>query len=139
VEIAKETEIPAPSLAREDTATDALDVVKAAEDLQGLVASEAEGLVMVATKGVQENIVAGSDDASEAGTGISDSPHSNTVKEVESDSTQSSSSQSTSSLNSSELDDLPIGLVFQTTKKGQSSTTKTLKKLAVDTTQEPVR
>jgi hypothetical protein len=140
MEITKDIEVPASSLARKDAVADAKEVVRAAEDLQGLVASEAKRLMMVANEGVQGDIAAGSETAApEAGTGIPDSPHSNTIIEVESHSTQSSSSQSTSSLYSSELDDLPIGLVYKTTKKDHSSTTKIHKKPAVDTTQEPVR
>jgi hypothetical protein len=61
LEIAKETEIPASSFTREDVVTDAQEIVRATKDLQELVASEAKGLMMVATKGVQEDNTGGSE------------------------------------------------------------------------------
>jgi hypothetical protein len=65
-----------------------------------MATSEAGNLMMVtsANEGVQEDKTAGSEAAApEAVTGIPDSPHSNYVIEIESESNQSSSSQSTSS------------------------------------------
>lgn len=62
LEVAKETEIPASSVAREDAVIDAQEVVKATEDLQELVASEAGNMLMVVSAGedVQEDKAAGS-------------------------------------------------------------------------------
>jgi hypothetical protein len=132
-ELVRGIEVPASSIVREDAGEVAQEVFKATKAVPELASSEAKKiLIKVSTdgsEGVQEDQAAGSEAAApEAITGIPSSPHSHTVVEIGSDSTQSTSSQSTSSLNSSELDDLPIGLVFQTNKKGQSSTTKTYKK-----------
>jgi hypothetical protein len=106
-----------------------------------LATSEAENMLMIVTTGggAQEDIAAGSNAALEADTGISDSPHSKTVIEVESNSTQSSSSQSTHSTSSTNLDDIPISLAFPLTKKSLSSSTKTHIKPKTNISHEPVR
>jgi hypothetical protein len=62
LELAKEIEVPASSLAREDAVTDAREIIKATEEVQELVTSEVGGLLMVAAEGVQEDNA----DASEA-------------------------------------------------------------------------
>jgi len=63
LDIAKEIEVPASSIVREDVGVDAQEVIKAAEVVQELVATEAESLVMVIAAGVQE----GNTGCSEAG------------------------------------------------------------------------
>ena len=129
IQLATEIEAPTSSLVRADVATDAHQVVRAAEDLQELVTSYAENLLVATseetTREVQEDKAAGSEAAaSEAVTGIPDSPHSNSVIVVESDSTPSSSSHSISSSLSFDLDDVPLGQIYSTIHKGLSPTTK---------------
>jgi formylmethanofuran dehydrogenase subunit D len=116
--------------------------VQVTEDLHNLATSEAGNMLMIVKAGedVQEDKAAGSEAAApEADTGIPDSPHSEIVIVVESDSTQSPSSQSTSSLSSSEFDDMPLGKLYPSIPKGPSSSTKTHKKPADNITHEPIR
>jgi hypothetical protein len=137
LEVAKETEIPASSFAREDAVTYAQEVVKATEDLQELAASEVGNMLMVVSAGgdAQKDQAAGS----EATTGNPDFSHTDDVIEVESHSTPSTSSQSTSSLSSSEFDDAPLGKLYPSIQKGLSSSTKNNKNPADNTPHEPVR
>jgi hypothetical protein len=130
MEIAKDIEVPASSLFRADAVTDAQEVVKATEAVQELATSEAGNMLVRVNvgEGVQEDNTAGTDAAaSEADTGIPESPHNSDIIVVESDSTQSTSSQSTSSSSSTDVDDLPIGLVYPTIRKGLSTSTETCK------------
>jgi hypothetical protein len=141
-ELVKGIEVPASSLAREDAGVLAQQVVEATEDVQALATSEAGKMLMVVSdsEGVQGDKAAGSEVAApEAVIDIPDSPHSHSVVEVESDSTQSSSSQSTSSSSATDYDDVPLGKLYPTTQKGQSSTTGTHKKPKTNISQEPVR
>jgi hypothetical protein len=142
-ELAKGIEVPASSIAKEDAGVVAQQLVQDTKDLQEMSTSEAENLLMIAdveaTAKAQEDVAAGSGAAApEADIGNPVSPKSHTVIEVESDLTQSTSSQSTSSLSSSELDDIPIGLVYPTTKKGLSSSTKIYKKPSQNIPFEPM-
>jgi hypothetical protein len=141
-ELVKGIEAPASSLAREDAGVLAQQVVEATEDAKALATSEAGKMLMVvsAAEGVQGDKAAGSEVAApEAVTDILDSPHSHSVVEVESYSTQSSSYQSTSSSSATDYDDVPLGKLYPTTQKGQSSTTRTHKKPKTNISQEPVR
>jgi hypothetical protein len=139
-ELAKGIEVSASSIPRENVGAVAQRFVEATEDLQELATSEAGNMLMVVNAGGndQEDEAAGSDVAPEATTGNPDSSHTHNVIEVESDSTQSTSSQSTSSSSSIDLDDIPIGLVYQTTKKGHSSTTQLHKKPSHNIPFEPM-
>ncbi|RHN74569.1 hypothetical protein MtrunA17_Chr2g0311811 [Medicago truncatula] len=131
MELAKQIKIPASSIAREDAGADAEKVIKAAEEVQELVASEAGSLM---------NIAAGSSEATipKGLKGILDSPHSDSVV-VESDSTPSISTETTSSTFSSDLDDVPLGKIYTTIKKSLSPSTKIHKKAGVNyTTFEPM-
>jgi hypothetical protein len=133
LEIAKEIEVPASSLARADAITDAQEVVQATEEIQGLETSEAGNMLMIvsekAAKKAQEDETTGSGAAApEADKGNPDSSHTYDVIAVESDSTPFISSQSTSSSSSLDFDDIPIGQVYSTTHKGLSPSTKLHKK-----------
>jgi preprotein translocase subunit SecD len=134
-ELAKGIDVPASSIAREDAGDVAQQVIQATEEVQHLVSSEAGNMLMVVSEEAAEEVQEDNADAleaagPEASTGNSDYTHSKNVIVVESDSTSSTSSQSTSSSSSSDLDDVPIGLVYPTTKKGFSSSTKLHKKPA---------
>jgi hypothetical protein len=140
-ELAKGIEVPASSIAKEDAGVVAQQLVEATEDLQELATSEVGNMLMVVNAGgnVQEDEAAGSEAAApEAVTGNPNSPHSKDVIVVESDSTQSTSSQSTSSSSSSDDDDILIGLVYPTTKKSLSSSTKLHKKPSQNIPFEPM-
>ena len=91
------------------------------EDLHNLATSEAGNMLMIVKAGedVQEDKAA----APEADTSIPNSPHSETIIVVESDSTRSASSQSTSS-SSLDLEDIPLSQIFSTSHKGLSPSTK---------------
>jgi len=54
LELAKQIEVPASSIARENVCADAQEVIKAAEVVQELIATEAEGLEMVTAEKAQE-------------------------------------------------------------------------------------
>jgi len=54
LELAKQIKVPASSIARENVGADAQEVIKAAEVLQVLVATKAEGLAMVTAEKAQE-------------------------------------------------------------------------------------
>jgi hypothetical protein len=118
-EMAKGIEVPASSLAREDTGVLAQQVVEATEDVQALATSEAGKMLMEvsADEGVQEDIATGSEtvapEAEEQGN--PDLSHTDVI-EVESGSSQSSPSKSTSSSSSSsstDYDDVPLGFVCE--------------------------
>jgi len=77
LELAKQIEVPASSIAREDAAAVAQEVIKAAEVVQELVATEAKGLAMVTAEKAQERITVVSKalDNSEAPEGNSETLH----------------------------------------------------------------
>jgi len=54
LELAKQIEVPASNIARENVGADAQEVIKAAEVVQELVATKAEGLAMVTAEKAQE-------------------------------------------------------------------------------------
>ena len=54
LELAKQIEVPASSIAREDAAAAAQEVITAVEVVQELAATEAEGLPLVTSKEAQE-------------------------------------------------------------------------------------
>jgi hypothetical protein len=92
-------------------------LIEAIEDLQELATSEAGNMLMVVSTGgdAHEGQAAGSDaTALEAVIGNLDPLHSHTVIEVEFDSSTSVSSQSTSSSSSIDLDNIPLGHLYQT-------------------------
>jgi len=62
LELAKQSEVPASSIAREDAGAAAQEVIKAVEVVKELVATEAEGLAMVIVEEAQQ----GNTTASEA-------------------------------------------------------------------------
>jgi hypothetical protein len=110
-ELARGIEVPASSLAREDAGVVAQQVIQESEDLQNLASSEAENMLMIVTAdgGAQEDIAANSDVAPDANeTGIPNSPHSHSVIEIGSESTQSSSSSS-----STDSDDRPLDQIYK--------------------------
>lgn len=127
-ELAKGIEVPISSIAREDVGVSAQQVVKATEELQDLVTSEAESLLMIAgektTEEVQEDDDASSGAAApEADKGNSDSPHHSNVIVVESSST--TSSQSTSLTSSSDMDDVPLNKIYENLHKALSPSPST--------------
>jgi hypothetical protein len=116
-----------------------MQIVKATEEVQEMITSEVGGLLMVAAEGVlEDNADASKAVVPEASRGNSDSPHTENVIVVESDSTQSISSQSTFSSSSLNLDDIPVAQVYSTIHKGLSPTTKLHKKPADITPHEPL-
>jgi hypothetical protein len=106
LEIAKEIEIHASSIARKDVGVVAQQLVEATKNLQEMASSEAGNLLRVvnAGDGVQEDITAGSEAAAPESDaqGNPDLAHTNVVVELESNTTPSSSSQSTSSSSSTD-------------------------------------
>lgn len=124
IEIAKEIEVPASIIVREDVGVDAQKVIKAAEVVQELVATEAESLMMVTAEDVQEGNTGGSEAGiSEASRGNPNSPHSIDVINIKSSSTSLSTSISTSS-SSSGLNDVPLSQIYSTIHKGLSPSIK---------------
>ncbi|RHN80676.1 hypothetical protein MtrunA17_Chr1g0190871 [Medicago truncatula] len=94
MEIAREIEVPASSIVREDVGADAQEVVKATEEVQEMVTSEAGSLLMVVAEGVHEDNVGCSEAGIlEASRDNHDSPHSVDVINIESSSTSVSLSQ----------------------------------------------
>ena len=72
MELAKQIEVPASNIARENVGADAQEVIKATEVVQELVATEAKGLTMVTAEKAQE----GNTDVSKA-PGSSEAPEGN--------------------------------------------------------------
>jgi len=105
LEIAKAIEVPASVLIKDVVAEVAEQALKSTEELQMEVIAEVENLLL--TPG------------SEAMTGISSTQP---LIHIESDSTSSPSKSSSSS--STDMDDIPIGILCQSKKKGQSSSSK---------------
>jgi len=106
LELAKQIEVPASSIAREDAAAAAQEVITAVEVVQELAATEAEGLPLVTSKEAQE----GNTTASEAPEGIFETLQTD-VEIVELGSSSSSdirsnSPSSLSSTTSSDPDDM---------------------------------
>jgi hypothetical protein len=139
-ELTKRIEVPVSSIAREDVGVSAQVVIKATEEVQELVTSEAGSLLMVAAEGVQEeNVDTSKAGVSKADKGNPDSPHIDNIIVVESDST-STSSQSTSSTSSSDMDNVPLIKVYENLQKAlsPSPSTKLHKKHADNTPYEPI-
>jgi hypothetical protein len=120
-ELVEGIEVPVSSIVREDAGISAHQVVKATEEVQELVTSEAGSLLMVAAEEVQEeNVDASKAGVSEATRGNPDSPHNANVIVVESSST--TSSQSTSS---SDIDDVPLKKIYGNLHKALSPSPST--------------
>jgi len=102
LELVKQIEVPASSIAREDAGAAAQEVIKAAEVVQELVATEAEGLAMVIAEEAQEGNTAESEapSSSKAPEGNPETLHNN-VDIVEIGSSSSSDSRSNSPSSSS--------------------------------------
>jgi len=133
VELARQIEVPASSIAREDAAEAAQQVIEAAEVVQELAASKAEVLALVGSKEAKEGN-AGTSEAPvspEAPEGMSDNLHTE-VEIVElgssSSETRSNSPSSSSSTSSSDEDDIPLRKVYSTINKIPSTSTKTTQK-----------
>jgi len=130
LELAKHIEVPASSIARENVGADAQEVIKAAEVVQEVVATEAEGLAMVTAEKAQEG-----------NTAVSKAPEGNseTFEIVElgcsSPSDIRSNSPSSSSTTSSDPIDILLSKVYSTLNKAlpPSPSTKTTKKPDHDT------
>jgi len=152
LELAKEIEVPASSIAREDAGVIAQEVIKSVEEVQDWVSTKVRSLIISAgaleeeTSGAGELVKATEDvqreeaaiseaDASEATRGNTDSLHTANVIEIESSS--ASPSHSTSISNSSDIDDVPLNIIYTTINKGLSSSTK-LQKNPSDETFEPM-
>jgi len=141
LELAKQIEIPAEVLTKESSAAVAQEVIKAAEVVQELAATEAKGLALVTSEEAQEGNTAASEapDSSKAPEGISETLHTD-VEIVELGSSSSSdirsnSPLSSSSTTSSDPDDIPLSKVYSTLNKAlpPSPSTKTTKKPDHDT------
>jgi len=123
LELAKQIEIPAEVLTKESSATSAQEVIKVAEVIQELAATEAEGLAMVTTEEADEGNTAASEapDSPEVPEGISKTLHTD-VEIIELGSSSSSdirsnSPSSSSSTTSSDSDDIPLSKVYTTLNK----------------------
>ena len=146
LELAKEIEVFASSIAREDVGVSAQEVIKAAYEVQDWVSTEARSLLTSAgalkeTSGAGEPVKAAEEVQreeaafSEATQGNTDSLHTANIIEIKSSS--ASPSHSTSISNSSDLDDVPLNKIYTTINKGLSPSTK-LKKNPSDETFEPM-
>jgi len=141
LELAKQIEIPVEVLIKDSSAAAAKEVIKAAEVVQELAATEAEGLALVTSEQAQEGNTAASEapDSPEAPEGIYETLH--TVVEIvqlgssSSSDIGSSSPSSSSSTTSSDLDDIPLSKFYTTLNKAltPSPSTKTTKKPDYDT------
>ena len=143
-ELAKGIEVPASSIASENAGTIAQQIVKAAEEVQELVTSEAGSLLMIAgeksIEEVQKDDDVGSEaTASEALRGNPDSLHSSNIIEIESssESPSTSTSTSTSTSDSFDLDDVPLNKIYTSINKSLSPSAK-LKKKPSDEPYEPL-
>jgi len=123
LELAKQIEVPASNVARENVGADAQEVIKAAEVVQELVATEAEGLTMVTAEKAQEGntVVSEAPDSSEAPKGNFETLHTDVeIVELGSSSPsdiRSNSSSSSSSTTSSDPNDIPLSKVYSTFNK----------------------
>ena len=140
LELTKHIEVPASSIAREDAAEAAQEVIKAAEVVQELAATEAEGLALVTSEEAQEGNTAAleASGSPEAPEGMSETLHFD-VEIVKLGSRSSSdirsNSPSSSSTTSSDPDDIHLSKVYTTLNKAltPSPSTKTTKKPKYDT------
>jgi len=136
LELAKQIEVPASNIAREDAAETAQEVIKADEVVQELAATEAEVLALVTSEEAKEGNIAASEapDSPEAPEGISETLHTDgEIVELGSSSSsdiRSTSPSSSSSTISSDLDDIPLSKVYTSLNKTltPSPSTKTNKK-----------
>ena len=152
LELAKEVEDPALSIAREDVGVIAQEVIKSVKEVQDWVSTEAKSLLISAgaleeeTSGAGELVTATEDvqreeaviseaNASEATRGNTDSLHTANVIEMESSS--ASHSHSTSISISSDIDEVPLNKIYTNINKGLSPSIK-LKKKPSDETFEPM-
>jgi len=123
LELAKQIEIPVEVLTKESSAAAAQEVIKAAEVVQELAATEAEGLAMVTSEEAEEGNTTASEapDSSEAPEGISETLHTDAeIVELGSNSSsdiRSNSPSSSSSTTSSDPDDIPLNKVYSTLNK----------------------
>jgi hypothetical protein len=125
-ELAKGIEVPASNIAREDVGDTTQQVIQATEEAHHLVSLEAENLLRIAdveaSAKAQEDVAAGLGAAApEAVTGNPVSLHSEDVIVVEFDSTPSTYTQSTSSSSSIDLDNIPLGQLYQTKSPKKTS------------------
>jgi len=89
-ELAKGIEVPASSIARENAGTIAQQIVKAAEEVQELVTSEAGSMLMIAGEKSDVEVQMKKVVTSEAAQGNPDSLHSANIVEIESSSPSTS-------------------------------------------------
>jgi hypothetical protein len=124
LKLSKEIEVLASSFVSKDVAAVATEAIQVTEDLQQLVTSDAENLMMVvsSTEDVQKDVVV----------------EPVAVVDVASDSSSLSLSSSSSSSSSSDSDDIPIGQRYPKLTKSQSTTTKTCKKPSQAIPFEPI-
>jgi len=136
LELAKQIEVPASSIAREDAAEAAQQVIEAAEVVQELAATGAKVLALVGSEEAKEGN-AGTSEApvsSEAHEGMFDTLHTEVeivVLGSSSSDTRSNSPSSSSSTSSSNEDNIPLSKVYSTINKALSPSTST------KTTQQP--
>jgi len=135
LEVARDIEVPASSLSGATMAAVAEEIMNNAADLQGMATSEVGSLMVVqrAEVGAQEDLAAGSEAA--AISGNSDFTHSNSVIDIESD---SNPSQSNSSSSSTDIDDIPLDILYKSNQKGHSSKAKLQKKPSKPTPYKPM-
>ena len=116
VELARQIEVPASGIAREDAAEASQQVIEAAEVVQELAASEAEVLALVGSEANEGNIGTSEAHVSpEAPEGMSNTLHLE-VEIVElgssSSDTRTNSPSSSSSTSSSDEDDIPLSKAY---------------------------
>jgi len=155
LELAKKIEVPASSMAREDVGVSAQQVIKAAEEAQEFVTTEAGSLLILVyarveessgagelvkvTEGVQKEAGCSEADVSEAEIGNIDSLHTANIIDIESsttlDSLSTPASLSTSTSTSLDMDDIPLNRIYENLQNSlsPSSSTKHQKKPDDDT------
>jgi len=137
LELAKQIEVPASIIAREDAAEATQEVIKAAEVVQELAATEAEVLALVASKEANEGNAATSEapDSPEAPEGISETLYTDVeivaLGSSSSSDTRSNSPSSSSSTTTSDSDDMLLSKAYSSLNKTLSPSTST------KTTQKP--
>jgi len=116
LEVAKEIEVPASLLSKTAVAAVSEEAMKNVAELQGMVTSEVENLLMasVTEEEVQDDLAATSEAATISGN--SDSERTNSVINIESESNSSQSNSSSSS--STNIDDIPLDILYKSKHKG---------------------
>ena len=129
LQLAKQIEVPASNIAREDVTEAAQQVIKAAEVVQELAATEAEVLALVASKEAEEGNVAASEAIvnPEAPEGMSETLHFDVeiVKLGSSSSSDTRSNSPSSSSSTTSSDDMLLSKAYSSLNKTLSPSTST--------------